>query len=232
MRLVSWNVCDGFERKFGHLERLKPDIAVLQEVRPSCLAYAGLSDRSLWTGDEGQKGLAVVPYGDWRLVPGPVSIAERWFIPLIAHNGNQTVNLVAVWVDSSKECAPPTLRAVEQLKDFIAGAPTLIAGDFNHCVAMDRRKGPGRRFSDVLSMFESVGLASAWHGFTGEKHGAETAATLYWTWNADRKFHIDFVFHTASLSVKDVSIGAYETYVPTKISDHVPVVVDFAPDSV
>jgi hypothetical protein len=105
MRLVSWNVCDGFQRKFGHLERLKPDIAILQEVRPDCLAYAGLSDRALWVGDKGQKGLTAISYGEWRLAPAPVEIPERWFIPMIARNGTETIHLVAVWVDSAKECA-------------------------------------------------------------------------------------------------------------------------------
>jgi endonuclease/exonuclease/phosphatase family metal-dependent hydrolase len=228
MRLVSWNVCDGFERKFGHLERLKPDIAILQEVRPACLAYAGLSDRAVWIGDEGQKGLTAVAYGDWQLERASIEIPERWFLPLVAHKGSTTINLVAVWVDSSKECGPPTLRALEQLQHFIETAPTIMAGDFNHCVSMDKRKGPGRRFADVLSVMEESGLKSAWHSFHQEEHGAETAATLYWTWNAERRFHIDFVFHAQGLPAENVSIGTYEAYVSMKISDHVPVTVDFS----
>lgn len=227
MRLVSWNMCDGFERKFGHLERLKPDLAILQEVRPECLAYAGLTERAIWIGDKGQKGLTAVSYGDWALMPAPIEVQERWFIPVVARKGSTTIHLVAVWVDSSRECGPPTLRALEQLEPFIKAAPTIIAGDFNHCVSMDKRKRPGKRFADVLSVLTSYGLASAWHSFRGEDHGSESAATLYWTWNAERPFHIDFVFHPQSLLVENVSIGTYEKYVPTKISDHVPVTVDF-----
>jgi hypothetical protein len=121
----------------------------------------------------------------------------------------------------------PTLRALEHLKEFIASAPTVIAGDFNHCVAMDKRKGPGRRFSEVLSVLKSYGLESAWHSFQ-EEHGAETTAKLYWRWNAEHRFHIDFVFHSERLKVESVSMGAYEKYVPTRISDHVTVTVDFA----
>ncbi len=228
MRFITWNVCDGFERKFGHLERLKPDIAVLQEVRPECIAYAGLTERAVWVGDMGQKGLAAVAYGDWTLTPASFTISERWFIPLIAQNGATKIHIVAVWVDSAQECGPPTLRALEQLRDFIAAAPTIIAGDFNHCIAMDKRKGPGRRFSEVLALLKSYGLESAWHSFYGEEQGAETAATLYWRWNAEHPFHIDFVFYPERLQVENVSIGSFEKFVPTRISDHVPVAVDFA----
>jgi endonuclease/exonuclease/phosphatase family metal-dependent hydrolase len=228
MRLVTWNVCDGFTRKFGHLERLKPDIAVLQEVRPGCLAYAGLSDRAIWIGDEGQKGLVAVSYGEWTLARALLDVNERWFVPIVASNGATKIHLVAVWVDSSSECGPPTLRALKELRDFIAAAPTILAGDFNQCVAMDARKGPGRRFADVLSAIEGLGLESAWHATSGEKQGEESAATLFWTWNAERKFHIDFVFHSQSLTVGRAAIGTYENYVAAKISDHVPITVDFA----
>lgn len=228
MRLISWNVCDGFTRKFGHLERLKPDIAILQEVRPSCLAYANLSDRAIWIGDEGQKGLVAVSYGDWSLSPAPIQVTERWFVPMIACKGELSIHVVAVWVDSAKECGPPTLRAIEQLRGFISSAPTIIAGDFNHCVAMDARKGAGRRFSEILAALSELDLTSAWHGFHDEVHGAETAATLYWTWNAERRFHIDFAFHSSALRVTHAALGNFDAYVPTRISDHVPLTVDFS----
>ncbi len=228
MRLVSWNVCDAFERKFGHLERLSPGIAILQEVRPGCLARAGLSDRAIWTGDDGQKGLAAIGYGGWSLERAPFEIPEKWFIPVVARNGSDRVHILAVWTDSRSECAPPTIRVLEHLRSFLGEAPSLVAGDFNHSVGMDRRKGPGRRFADVLATMGSIGLASAWHGFHGQEHGKESQATLYWRWNAEQRFHIDFVFHSAGLIAQDVSIGSFEKYVAAEISDHVPVTVEFA----
>ena len=225
MRVVTWNVCDAFDRKFGHLERLKPDLAIVQEVRPGCLAFAGLSERAIWLGAEGQKGLAAIGYGDWELSPA-MDIPERWFRTVIARKGSLALHLVAVWVDSSQECSPPTLSALARLQDFVRAAPTIIAGDFNHCVAMDKRKSPGKRFSDVLMALDELGLSSAWHDHRQEEHGQESAATLYWTWNRDRRFHIDFLFCSRSIGVEQSSLGTYEQFVPTKISDHVPLVVD------
>lgn len=227
LRLVSWNVCDGFRRKFGHLERLRPDIAVLQEVRPECLRYATLHEQSFWIGDPGAKGMAVVAWGDWKLTPAPVAVNEKWFLPVIATRGDQTVHIVAVWVDSSKDCGPPTLRALDALAGFIAAAPTVLAGDFNQSVNLDARKGRGRRFADVLERFEALGLTSAWHSHTGETQGQETGATLYFTWNAEKRFHIDFAFGSAGLGVDRVGLGGYQQYVAEKISDHVPLTIDY-----
>src|ERR1700712_4682113 len=92
-KIVAWNCCDGFERKFGHLERLRPDIAVVSEVRPSCLQSAGLTNQSMWPGDSGAKGLAIVCYGDWKIVERGPPIVEKWFLPLVVSDGNKTINV-------------------------------------------------------------------------------------------------------------------------------------------
>ena len=86
----------------------------------------------------------------------------------------------------------------------------------------------GRRFADVLRIIDDFELASAWHSHRGEEHGKESEATLYWTWNQEKKFHIDFVFGSRSLAVRNVSVGTFSDYVGAGISDHVPLVVDYA----
>lgn len=225
---MSWNVCDGFKKKFGHLERLRPDIAILQEVRPDCLAFASLSQNSFWVGDDGQKGLAAVAYGDWKLHLEPIEIGERWFLPLRAVSGDKTIHLIAVWADSKLDCAPLTLRALKHLSDFMRAAPCIITGDFNQSVRLDSGKGKGRRFADVLTKLNEMGMASAWHGHHDQQRGAETEATLYWTWNKDRPYHIDYAFHSSPLQVSDVALGSYDQYVMGRISDHVPLIVDYA----
>lgn len=229
MRLVTWNASDAFERKFGHLERLSPDIAVLQEVRPGCIARAGLSDRAIWTGDEGQKGLAAIGYNGWSLSRAPIEIPEKWFIPVVARKEDMVVHVLAVWADSNSDCGPAILRVIDRVQNFLGEAPSILAGDFNHAVRFDRDMGPGRRFADVLSRLEGSGIASAWHGFHGEEHGKETAPTFYHHWNAEKSFHIDFVFHCPRLKAEAVTIGSFETYTSaeTKISDHVPIVAEF-----
>lgn len=227
MRLVSWNCCDAFQRKFGHLERLRPDIAVIQEVRPECLQFAAVQDRSVWIGDPGQKGLAVIAYGDWKISPAPLSVSERWFLPLVLSNGAETIHLVAVWVDSSKDCVQPTLRALEELKGFLRAAPSIMVGDFNQTVSLDKGRPAGSRNADVVETLASMEMTSAWHAHHGEEHGQETNASLYWRWNEQAKYHIDFAFGCRRMRPQAVTLGTFEQYVRGEISDHVPLVVDY-----
>lgn len=227
MRLISWNCCDAFARKFGHLERLHPDIAVVSEVRPECLRSAGLFERSLWIGDPGQKGLAVIPYGEWRISGDGLKLDEKWFAPVQLSNGAKKLHLVGVWLDTRTDCVPPTLAALNQLTSFVAEAPTVFAGDFNQSAAFDAKRRSGRRFEDVLKRLVQNRLVSAWHMHTGEGHGAESSATLYWRWQRDSRFHIDFIFFPPEFfHLSAALLGSYEQYVETKISDHVPVVAD------
>lgn len=228
MRLVTWNVCDGFRRKFGHLERLQPDLAVVQEVRPECLEYAGLQARSIWTGVPGQKGLAVISYGAWTLAADPIGVAEKWFLPVRATNGTMDIALTGVWVNSSPDYVSPTLRALDQLRAFIAAPRSILVGDFNQTVVMDKGTPAGRRFADVLKVLDAYGLVSAWHKVHGEAHGAETSPTLFWQWNPEKQFHIDFSFATSDLPVSQAILGSYDQYITPKISDHMPLAVDYA----
>lgn len=227
LRVVTWNVCDGFARKYGHLEPLHPGIAILQGVRPGCLAYADLTEHAVWTGAAGRKGFAAVGYDGWTVSRTPHLVSSPWFLPLQATKNGLAVNVVAVWVDSPQECAPPTIRALDELEEFIKSGPTVIAGDFNQTVSHDVRKGPSRRFADVLDAFGNYGMSSAWHQFHGEAHGQESQPTHFGRGSAASTVHIDFAFASPDLQVTGASLGSYEQYVAGKISDHVPLVVDF-----
>jgi hypothetical protein len=227
VRLVSWNCCDAFDRKFGHLERLGPDVAIISEVRVECLRWAGLLERSIWVGDAGQKGLAIIPYGEWRIAAEGPKIAEKWFAPVCLSNGKEAVQIVGVWLDTKTDCGPPTLTALNHLEPFLADGPTVLAGDFNQSVALDARHGHGHGFGDVLKRLADRRLASAWHTYREEAQGQESIATLYWRWDYDRPFHIDYVFYPPEFfDLTAASLGTYEQYVETKISDHVPLIAD------
>ena len=204
MRIVSWNCHDDFRSKFGHLERLKPDIAVVQEVRPGCLEFAGLQGQFDWVGDPGQKGLALIAYGDWKLSPAEMVVSERWFLPRYATNGKEKVDLVGVWLNPAKgashDYVSPTLRALEQLREFISPGPSIVAGDFNASVSVDHRLAPKRRFSAVLKKLDELHLCSAWHVHTSEQQGSETQHTYFHFWDEERKFHIDFHIWVANFA--------------------------------
>jgi len=91
------------ERKFGHLERLHPDIAVVSECR---------------IDDPGRKGLAVICYNGRRIGELGPSIAQKWFAPLRLTNGDQVIQVVGVWLNEASDYVQPTIAAWETLRPF------------------------------------------------------------------------------------------------------------------
>ncbi len=229
MRLVSWNCCNGFSRKMSHLQELAPDTAVISEVRRDCLHKVGLLERSMWVGDPGKKGLAIIPFGDWRITASGPRITDKWFAPVIVESSVRALQLVGVWLHDVGGYVRPTLRALQALAPFLAAGPTVLAGDFNQSVSFDAKAGPGNRFAEVLAVLRSAELSSAWHDRTGEEHGSETKASLYFRRSESSPHHIDFAFYPrGALSVTSARLGSFDEYVATKLSDHVPLVVDFS----
>jgi endonuclease/exonuclease/phosphatase family metal-dependent hydrolase len=72
-------------------------------------------------------------------------------------------------------------------------APVVAAGDFNSNVQWDANR-PGRNHTEVVRLFDSHGLISAYHAHHEEKQGAETRPTYYFYRHTDKPFHIDYVF--------------------------------------
>ena len=97
-----------------------------------------------------------------------------------------------------------------------------MAGDFNANPVWKTKPS----FEDARTRLLDCGLASLWHERSGELHGAETAATLFWRWDETHSFHIDYVFASEGLRERcsGMTIGTYQDWVASKISDHVPLV--------
>jgi hypothetical protein len=175
----------------------------------------------------GAQGIGGHPYNGWRIIEHGPAVVQKWFAPIRLGNGDQTIQLVAVWLNDGADYVIPTIAAWETLRPYVESGPTILAGDFNQSVVFDKGKGQGRRFGDVLRLLGDAGLASAWHDSTDEKHGEESQATLHWRWQEASRFHIDYVFYPPqALSVTSARLGTYPQYVAEKISDHVPLIVD------
>ena len=124
----------------------------------------------------------------------------------------------------------PAATGAVALQGLPRRAAGRVAGDLNSNTIWDK---PGWRINHstkVRILEESFGLVSAYHAIRGEAHGAESEPTLYWR---DRTkdgptYHIDYIF-VPSLwigKVRELSIGTFETWCGSGLSDHVPVVVD------
>ena len=162
-----------------------------------------------------------------------------WFsIPYILPlciEGPRQLNLLAVWACHNKNNSyeaglGPLGRAISKYRDFIEGGATVVAGDFNDNVQWDKPKKLNKHAGNV-SELANLGLQSAYHYSRGLDQGDEAEPTLYWR---DRKangprYHIDYCFAPDAWmeSISSVTVGQFDEWVATGLSDHVPMTVDF-----
>jgi hypothetical protein len=215
MRLVVWNANMAVHRKLDTvLQRLRPDVLVLSE----CAAEATLAAKYLglapwtsmaWAGKvpappkTPDKGLAVMTFGDYRIAAErPVHPVMEWVV-LADIVGPVPFSLIAVWamnhrasnIKAFPQSNPQPAAAVNTYWTEDSG-PTVLAGDFNHNVAWDSGMAYGKQHARTLDAAKRAGLVSAYHQYTGQAQGAETAATLYWrgAGAGAKTSHIDYAF--------------------------------------
>jgi exodeoxyribonuclease-3 len=229
-------------RKRHAVMALRPDIAVICEcAEPARLAalgaFTGQSGDPVWMGDNRNKGLGVFTFNGYT-----ARLADPYF-PTLRHvvpvhiGGPVECNLLAVWAQnasggvSRKHQLGPLRRALSKYARFLTERPSIVAGDFNNNVLWHR---PGWRInhSSAVAGLAKFGLISAYHGLRGEAQGSELLPTLYWR---DRRregptYHIDYVFLPSQwlALVTELTVGTYEDWCGSGLSDHVPILVDVA----
>jgi hypothetical protein len=84
--------------------------------------------------------------------------------------------------------------------------------------------------SRTLDAAKRAGLASAYHHHFGEAQGAESIQTLYWRGAGQKTYHIDYALISEEWlpRLQDVSVGSKQDWIDSRLSDHVPLVVDLA----
>jgi exodeoxyribonuclease III len=228
LRIVTWNCGMALARKVPSLFALNPDIAVVQECSKKSvdvLASQGFS--GLWFGANLNKGVAVFCSKEFA-VQGVGKPFGKWVVPVRVCGAVVDFNLLAIWA-----CPVGTKRAdnyigqvyrclVEQ-RGWFSKPPVVVAGDLNSNSQWDANR-PGRNHTEVVRLFESHGLISAYHAHNGENQGSETRPTYYFYRHQDKPFHIDYVFVPKDWRLKSVEVGSFGEW--GKLSDHVPVVVD------
>lgn len=230
MRLVSWN-CRGTlsARKFAALSELQYDIAVIPEARLKNLALHNIpSDRGCWVGQEGTHGLAVVTSAPWTVESLPSMSDEELFMPVICRHPDAEVQVLAVCTKPRKphrNYVGPTTRALAAYDPWLRSSSSIIAGDLNGSVSW---KPEGAGFAKLLESLLSSGFTSAWHRYTGEEYGKESTSTVFLQNAWKSNYHIDYVFLPSPQTwhPKSVSIGSFQDWVASSLSDHLPIIVD------
>ena len=245
MRIVAWNCAMALHRKIDALMALRPDLAVISEAaEPERLLDRApvLADASLvWVGGNPHKGLLLAGFGATRLEFSRRRHDGRlhWMAP-VAVSGlpgvDAPVHLLGVWAQNASEGNlrkdnPGFLqRALRRYRRFLRSAPCVVAGDFNNHVQWDR---PGWRMNHAneVRALSRLGLVSAYHVSRGVEAGSEPEPTFYWRRRAADGYHIDYVFMPEEWSTGafDLTVGPYEEWVGSGLSDHVPLVLETAP---
>jgi exodeoxyribonuclease-3 len=208
MRIVTWNCAMAFrDRKTDALESLAPDLAVIQECSSQdAEAYAvGTGQTWLWGHPyepevpiAGRvKGLAVFARRGIELTLKPEHDQTLRVMLPIEVGGDKTFNLLAVWTQIDSRGRDFTYsgglcHAVERYAEFLTGTDTVVVGNFNSNVALDRRRRLGH--AELDRRLADLGLTSIYHEVFQEKQGEETRPTHYFYRHQHRPFHIDYCY--------------------------------------
>lgn len=229
-------------RKVDALLALRPDIAVIGEcAEPATLQQRGgealLGTAAVWMGTSRHKGLGVFAFNGYRLSRHELFHPTLRFILPVRVSGPRDFNLMAVWAQNAsggvtrKHQPGPLRRALVKYRDFLASDDTVIGGDLNSNAIWDK---PGWRINHMtkVELLDGLGLASVYHVLRNEAHGHETTPTHYWR---DRRedgptYHLDYIFapKTWIATVSDFRVGSFGEWVGNGLSDHTPLVVEFA----
>ena len=180
-----------------------------------------------WTGMYPTKGLGVFARPELAAtVDASWDPAREWFLPV--RLDALGVDVLGVWAMNLRggEGQPRwrTRRALEHYGPFLARGRALVIGDFNDNVRWDRPTYPA--FAGTLEELSANGYTSLYHARTGERHGAETGATIYWRRKPEAPYLIDHAFLPEAWlgAVERFDIGTADGWLD--VSDHMPLIVD------
>ena len=216
-RVVTWNCQNGIDKAWGTLTSLEADIVVIQEVDSHTEHFAlAMGWSAIWKGTD-PKGLAVIARPGLQLFK--LEQSYPWSLP-VRIEGAVALTVLGFWaMTPSRVGRSYTEQAIATFNEIDAlQSPIVFAGDFN---AWNQPQ-----HLNFVKALEEKGLVSAYHKFNQKPKGGETHPTYYHQYRLDQPFHCDFVFVPDVVELRGTSVGTFEAFPGSKISDHVPVVVD------
>ena len=232
MKLIAWNCHQSFRTKADKILAMKPDVLVLPECEiPSKLSSKGIEFRDAhWVGKNKNKGLAILTFNNWTLeVLDEAKPPIPFVIPLRLQREGESFVLWAVWSqkpDSHSNYGVRMWKALSSYSQLLSQEKIIITGDFNSSSKWDR-KGRRSNHSNTVKVLNEHGIKSMYHEHFSEQQGQESRATLFFTYNEDKPFHIDYCFASEWFGqrLRSMTVGAVKDWLED--SDHMPLIVDF-----
>ena len=229
MKIVSWNCCMGFNKKFENIKKLNAEIYVIPECedpdRYDSDEYNQFASNYFWVGENKFKGLGIFARDDVKLELVDLDdFGLRYFIPVRV---NDSFNLLAVWTNPNVKY--PVNNYPKEITKYYEhhkesgffNEDMIICGDFN-CDA--RLKGTHAK--NVFSMIESLSecnLVDSYHHLNDEKQGEESQATFFMYRHLDKPYHLDHVYASAD-KVNYLEVGDADKWL--EFSDHLPLIFE------
>lgn len=235
MRIITWNCHKGLtDQKADALAVQQPDIAVLPESVEGFTwpqSHERQPTDSDWSGQPGELGLGIWTFGDYRFAESVHTQRVPWVTP-VEIDGPMPLLLLAIWTIS--RTGWPTYdqqvaEAIDAYSHELREGRAVLTGDLNCCPQIaDKRKRQGH-MDNMASLFD-LGMHSAIHEARSIDHGDESDGTLYWQWSRESPFHCDLTFVPSGWlnNLSRAEVGTFEQWVETRLSDHVPVTVEFS----
>lgn len=233
MKIITWNCQGSFRTKSSEIQKISPDLAVIQECEsPQKLLSSksfSLPPHHLWVGDNPHKGLAVFSYTNltFEIFEG-YDDTIKYCLP-VRVSGGARFNLIAVWAmphtDREQSYIGRVYQAVHRYLDFIRERETVLTGDWNSNKIFDSNRRIANH-SSVVAMLEQEKIVSVYHDFLGQSQGEEKQPTFYLFRREERSFHIDYCFLPQKWmpAVKTFQVGQYSDWKP--FSDHCPLFIE------
>jgi endonuclease/exonuclease/phosphatase family metal-dependent hydrolase len=252
MRVLTWNCHGQLHRKQELLQRVAPDIAVVQECSLEDVRSLNRGPHVFWQSKQIDPA-ATIGLGILSLNPSavikPLALPEQWSSLMKSDPGRmdvvipvevlvpERINVLAVWSYNNRhrksemhKLRGPVLCALDFLGDWLSRAPSLVIGDFNNHPSFDKPRTGKNLFSEHVDALETLGMKSLYHESRREAHGEEVTNSHFWT--GRNYYHIDYIFASEPLrKASQFSIMSFEEMKALGVaSDHVPLWAD-SPDA-
>ena len=225
MKILTWNCNLVLRKDFELIRHFDSDIIIIQECEKLDLnQFEGY--KSHWIGVNNLKGLAVLTKGESNFTSELFRNDLIYFLP--TSFGDTAVLGVWAFNGRANKKIPNgsgfVLEALQHYGDWLKSHKNIvIAGDFNNAPQFDIPNNKNN-FVDINYRFSEFGLSSAYHKYSEEPIGSESADTYFHQKNPSKGFHIDYIY-TNFRTVGSVEIGKFEDWI--SVSDHVPIISKF-----
>ena len=221
-----------FRKKWEQLLRYKPDILVIQECEhpdkyKDIEKIPGVSD-FLWVGDNPNKGVAVISFGNITLKIADEYNPDFKYILPVEVSGGFNFRLWAVWAmpvkNNKRDSYVGQIWLAMMHYQSLSLNRTILIGDFNSNAIWDKEKKPINH-SLLVNFLQEKGIESLYHLQSGALHGEELEPTFFLVKNRNKPYHLDYCFCSRDLLNKrcSISVGKYDDWI--KFSDHMPLVI-------